>query len=299
MPLGQDVVEPGASERLGISAYRFEKSNAWWVNLGLPSDFFTPVLQLSKFPDVYSIRGLEYGLGVSAWPLERLQTRVSLPFESNVFNDISGVSHSSVRPGDLKLGFSYLGLGERTSSIRIAADGWVIFPTGTSPFKVASPILASGLGVYRVALGSWASERLGRFSFFQWIDYEKSGSTSFDRFGEIVRPGSRLDWPDRLYGGFRVEWCIFRRGAREASLLGELRVQHWGDWKVDGILWSPADRIYDSGLGLRIRTDKDLTVEGRWSYSPVEWNYATSRPDFGSVVTLLLCFHPFENGQGR
>jgi hypothetical protein len=299
MPLGQDVVEPGASDRLGISLYRYEKSNAWWVNLGLPMDFFAPVLKLSENSGIYSIKGLEYGLGVSAWPLKCLQARLSLPFESNTFVDSTSVNQSSVRPGDLKVGVSWLGLGERTSSIRVAADGWVVFPTGTSPFTASYPILASGLGVYRAAVGTWASERLGRFSFFQWIDYEKSSSASFTHFYGLPDANYRLDWPDRLYAGVRVEWCIFRRGEREASLLGEMRVQHWDDWKVNGYLWSPADRIFDSGLGLRVRADKDLTVEGRWSYSPVEWSYSHSRADFGDIITLVLCFHPFENGPAR
>jgi len=299
MPLDQDVVEPGATDRLDISLYRYQKSSAWWVNLGIPGNFFTPVQQLSQFPVVYSIQGLEYGLDVSAWPLSHLQTRLTLPIESNSFTDTDLQNHSSVRPGDLKLGMSWLGLGERTSTFRVAADGWVVFPTGLSPFKAGTPILATGLGVYRAALGVWASEGLGRFSFFQWINYEKSSSVAFDRYPDIFLPGARLYWPDRLTAGIRAEWRFFRRGPREASLLCDLRVRRWDDWRVNDVVWSPADRIFDAGLGLRIRVDKDLSIEGRWSYFPVEWSLINYRPDIGQTLTLVLCFHPFEDGQVR
>jgi hypothetical protein len=269
------------------------------VNLGLPSDFFTPVLRLSELPEVYSLQGLEYGVGLSVWPLERLQAQLTLPFESNSFTDITDISHSSVRPGDLKLGASWLGWGTRTGKIRVAANGWAILPSGVSPFRAVTPILATGLGTYRAALGVWASEQVGRFSFFQWINYEKSTSTEFNQFADTVVPGSTLYWPDRQYAGARIEWRFFNRGIREASLVGSLRVQRWGDWKVNDFVWSPADRIFDAGLGLKVRADKELTVEGLWNYFPVEWNYSITRPDFGQIITLVLCFHPFDEGKAR
>jgi hypothetical protein len=306
LPLSQDVLGPGSPERLLISFYRYEKSSPWWVNLGLPGQFFTPVLRLSEVPTVFSLRGVEYGVGVSSWLLPRLQVRGLLPFESNNFDDLESLPHSSVRPGDLKLGVSWLGLGNRFSRFRVAADGWVVFPTGVSPFEADFPILASGLGAIRVAGGLWASQRFGRFSFFQWINYEKATSVRFDRFDGVELPGSKLAWPDRVVAGARVDWRFFSRGAREATLSGELRVRRWGDWTVNsalwpegGFVWAPADRIFDSGLSLKVKTDRYLTVEGRWSYYPVEFSYSVARPDFGQIITLVLGFHPFDEGKAR
>lgn len=306
MPLGQDVVEPGSSDILDLTLYRYEKDNPWWVNLGLPWDFFKLVQPKIPGTAVYTVHGIEYGVGASYWWGGRLQTGVQLPFESNTFTDLNGASHGSVRPGDLKVGATFLGVGERTAPIRVGVTGTATFPTGTSPFRIDWPLLATGTGVNRFSAGLWSSQRLGRFSFFQWINYEKSGAVSFDRFGDSLVPGSRMQWPDRILAGLRAEWLFFRRGEREATLVGEMRYRHWGDWTVtgplwsqDGLLWSRADRIFDGGVGLRIRTDRLLTVEGRWDYIPVEWDTRTARPDAGSIITLSLCFHPLSEGRAR
>jgi hypothetical protein len=301
MSLGPESMEGASGERLEVQLDRFEKGNAWWVNLGLPAEFLSPVYLESETPLVLSLKGVEYRLGISAWVSERFRARMTLPVESNRYVDLFAAAHNTVRPGDLQAGLSFLLLGRRDSSFRAALDGAVVFPTGVSPFETSQPILATGFGVYRAVLGGWASQRVGRFSLFQWINYEKYGDAAFESLAGEAWAASRLRWPDRLRAGFGMEWCFFRRGPREAALTGRLRVHRWGDWVLEGegfsggtAVWAPSDRIIGSGVGLRVRADSMMSFEAHWDFSPVEWSAARARPDYGSTVTLSLRFHPLE-----
>jgi hypothetical protein len=261
------------------------------VNLGLPEGFFQPVLPIATIPLVYSVRGVEYGLGLTGWPHPRLQARASLAFEANRYEDLFGSIRRTVRPADLEGALSVLAVGRRDSALRVAADGWVRWPTGVSPFETADPLLASGRGVLQGALGGWASERVGRFSFFQWIHYENASTTRFDRWrGDPVTP-STLRWPAQWHAGFRTGWTPFRRGGREVTLHYELRMRQAEALEFHGVPAVPADRLlYSTGL-MTVRVDPELSVDGRLTFFPLELGTGRTRPDFGTLVSIALHYH--------
>ncbi len=297
--LGPGPLGFGSPSRLEVGLYRFEKPSAWWVNLGLPDEFLLPVLKVSELPLILSMRGVEYGVGLSAWPWDRAQIRVSLPMESNRFDSADGLGlRRLTRCGDLETGVSFLALGRRETPFRLAVDAWTRWPTGPSPFGLNDPILAPGRGVARNAAGVWASETSGRFSFFQWIHYEKEATARFDRWMGLDVPSSEARWPAQTHVGARVEWRTYQRGDRWVALVYELRSRWVDETLLNGQAWTISDRLMYSTAALRVRVDSQMTLEGRWTFFPLELGQK-ARMDYGNFITVVLSYHPLaRSGDG-
>ncbi|GEM_PF-5829781 len=293
LSLDAPVFLPGDASKFSVDLYRYEKPSSWWVNQGLPETFFMPVSQLSLTPKVYQLHGVEYGIGATGWFLDRFQARFHLPFETNVYTSPDLSSHHSARPGDLEAGLSILGVGRRDSRFRAALDGLVRFPTGRSPFRAVSPLLATGTGFFRATLGAWGSERVGRFSFFQWINYQNSGTVHLDQWAGLPAPGASFQWPDEWNAGLQAAWRVFKRGSREVTLSYEFRARQSGHSYLDGQLAVPGGRIFSSIGTFRVRADEQMALEGQVTVFPVDFHRVAYYPDSGVLLTVALHYYPW------
>jgi hypothetical protein len=292
-----------SQDSFSFSLYRYEKPSFYLVSAGLPDFFFNGVTKLSDpllrpgASLIYSLRGIEYGLQASAWPTEDIQLRVSLPFESNAFEDLTGVTQNAQTLGDLEVGASYLLSGKRSGGNYLGVDGWWRFATGTNPLgPTLTPILATGKGTPEGSLGLILRQQLGRFSLFESVHYQHSLPLQLGSDNPYLGPGV-FQWPDELQVVGRLEFLAFERAQRMVTLFYEYRFR-----KIGTMLWNQiplpydqghyADQLFYSGGGMTVRVDSQLTVDGKLDFFPTE--LAVSRPDFGFLFFLSVTYRPFD-----
>lgn len=162
-------------EETSISFFREEKPSFYWVNAGVPDSFFNPVSEVSNVPRAYSVRDIEYGFRVHDWVTDQVNLKVTVPFEGNALEDAGTVTsagvtsngtHSEEKFGDIEIAATYLISGKWEKGNYIGLDGWYRLPTGSNPFYEVYPLLATGKGAARKALGLVMEEDAYGFSFF-------------------------------------------------------------------------------------------------------------------------------------
>ena len=170
-------------DEFSISFFREERPSFYWVNAGVPDTFFNPVSVVSSYPNpvTYSIRTIEYGIRVQDWISDQLNIRMTIPFEGNALEDKGSINsegvtvnatHSEEKFGDVEIGSTYLLVGKREKGNYIGLDGWYRFPTGSNPFYQSYPLLGTGVGAARQAIGLVMDQEAYGFSFFQSLNYE-------------------------------------------------------------------------------------------------------------------------------
>jgi hypothetical protein len=277
-----------------IYVYREERPSFYWVNIGLPDEFFMGVKKISDVPLGYSIRSIEYGLRSGYWMNDSWQIRLTLPLQSIALEEGES-THHAIRIGDVEIGSTYLFLGNRKKGNFIGADGRFRFPTGSNPFQQAFPILSTGKGAPQETIGIVSGQQVGGFSFFQSIHYETTQSLALDPSNPILGPGV-FQWPDTLHALGRIEWLVFQRAQRFVSLFCQARMRMSGFMKLDdqliyygqGLL---NDQLFFTTGGLTVQVDKDFSVGGQLSYFPSEY-LNKPRPDNGLLFSLSLMFNP-------
>ncbi|HVZ81259.1 MAG TPA: hypothetical protein VHE12_10775 [bacterium] len=284
-----------------IALFREERPSFYWVNIGVPDLFFNGVKQTggSPGPVSYSIQSIQYGVRVQGWADERLQGRLTIPFEANALVDAVGNTQNLAKLGDVEVGASYLLIGQRVSGGFFGLDGWVRLPTGTNPFAMAFPLLSTGKGAGSAAFGLVAGEELDGFSFFQSIHYEKSEDLMLDPSNPLFG-GGVFHWPDNLFAEFRGEWAVFHRAQRAVSLYYQLQMRASGEMLFDrspvpyGLTGQSGitDWLFFSKAGLVIKVDKDFSADGSLAFFPEEFLTPVYRPDAGWVFSLSIAFRP-------
>ncbi|HVM32763.1 MAG TPA: hypothetical protein VMU88_06480, partial [bacterium] len=201
-----------SQDDFAFSFYRYEKPSFYLLSCGLPDLFFNGITKLSDptlTPGaslVYSLRDIEYGFQASAWPLDDVQLRLSLPFEAIAYEDLSDATRGRQTLGDLEVGATYLLVGNRRGGNTLGLDAWWRFATGTSPFtETVSPILATGKGVGEGSLGVVMRQQLGRFSLFESLHYQHSLPLRLGASTPVFGPGL-FQWPDEVQALGRVEF---------------------------------------------------------------------------------------------
>jgi hypothetical protein len=281
------------TDRLTVGATRWEKNSAYYVNLGLPWEFFEGVEKVSELPVVRSVRAVEYGLRVSGWPHDRVFLQGFLPFESVYLVPVEGLTRARElkKGGDLEFSAALLLLGDRRSRIRAGVDGWVRPATGTDPFSLAYPLMTTGKGAPQWAFGVTGAQQAGRFSFFQGLNYEKTGPIRLPRYFTWDSPGT-FRWPDVLHAAARVEFRFFRRAYRAVDAFYDLRMRRTGVMRYGDQVLVEADRLFYSSFGLAVRVDPEFSVTGQYSVFPFEFT-DKARPDWGGLLFLSVAYTPF------
>jgi len=280
----------GEPERFNLVLTRGERPPAWWSDLAVPADFLAPIHPQDGTPVFKTLKGTCFGIGLSAWPFPRLQARAVLPVESSRLSTPVTLESLS-RPGDLEIGASVLGVGSRGSKWQAALDGLLRLPTGVDPSRLNDPILATGRGVLQAGVGAWASETSGRFSFFQWINWEKGGKLKVPAWRVPGFPDGEMTWPDALRAGARATWNLYRRGERRVSLGYEADLERHDATLWNGAVWSSGPTLWYSTGVLRVQVDPRFTVEGRWTFVPTGPGFSDPRP-YGDYISAALFYHP-------
>ena len=288
-----------SQQRVFFSVTRWEKPSFYYVNQGLPFEFFDGVGKVTELPMVYSLRGVEYGFRVGGWPLERFFLQATLPYESVYLEQVpsgsgfsTGLPNELRKTGDFELSAAFFLLGTRKTSFHLGVNGWVRFPTGTNPFDLAFPLMSSGKGASQRSGGLVAGQQAGRFSFFQGLNYEKAGSIALQRFYTLDHPAS-FQWPDVFHAAARLEFRFFRRSYRTVAAFYDLRMRQVGVLKYGETVLNGKDRLYTSSGGLQVQVDPELAVTGQYSFFPFEFDSNKGRPDFGGLLTLSVTYTPF------
>ncbi len=294
-----------SQDDFSFSLYRYEKPSFYLANSGLPDFFFNDVSKLSEPTPaspgadlIYSLRSIQYGLQVSAWPTNELQIRVSLPFETNAFEDLGGVTQNRQNIGDLEVGATYLLTGKRTGGNYFGVDGWYRFATGTSPFNEAvSPILATGKGAPEGSLGVILRQQLARFSLFESVHYQHSQPLQLTSSSLYLGPGV-FQWPDEFQALIRAEFMAFQQAERMVTLFGQYRMRKIGvmTWNQTPLTYNQgryADQLFYLGGGMTVRVDAQLTVDAEVDYFPSEIGGA-ARAGYGNLFFLSVSYRPFD-----
>ena len=143
--------------------------------------------------------------------MDQLNLRVTFPFEGNALEDSGTVNsagvtvnatHSAEKFGDIEIGATYLLAGKREKGNYIGLDGWYRFPTGSNPFYQVYPLLGTGVGAAREALGVVMDQEAYGFSFFQSIHYENTDPIQLNS-GSYFGAGT-FNWPDNWFATGRV-----------------------------------------------------------------------------------------------
>jgi hypothetical protein len=279
-------------ERLFIGATRWEKSSAYFVNLGLPGEFFEGVEKISEIPQVQSIRAVEYGLRAGGWPTDRVFVQGFLPYESVYMVPTAGTYYAKElkKGGDFELSGAYLLLGSRKTPFYAGLNGWYRFPTGTNPFDLPYPLMSSGKGAPQWAFGAIGAQKAGRFYFFQGLNYENTGAIRLPSFFSWDNPAS-FQWPGVLHAAARFEFQFFKRSYRSVNAFYDLRLRRVGPLKYGDAVLVEADRLYYSSFGLFVKVDPELTVTGQYSFFPFEFT-DIPRPDWGGLLFLSVAYTP-------
>ncbi len=289
-----------------ISFFREEKPSFYWVNVGLPNAFFQGVSQTVASPLTYSVNGIEYGFGASGWLSDQIQVSATIPFEANALEQSTlpvssneNATHSLEKLGDIELNGTYLFIGNKRKGNFIGLDGWYCFATGSNPFTIAYPLLSSGKGANREALGLVMGQHAGGFSFFQSIHYEKTDPIALSNtsiFGAGI-----FQWPDNWFATGRIEYEVFHRAQRLVSFYYELRLRKSGFMKMNNqnLYYGnnygdnqarSTDMLFDSSLGMEVRADKTFSALVQLTDFPDE--LVADRPSQGMLFNLSLLFRP-------
>jgi hypothetical protein len=137
-----------------------------------------------------------------------------------------------------------------------------------------------------------AAQKVGRFSFFQGLNYEKTGSIQLSRYYSKGGPAA-FQWPDVLHAAVRLEFRFFKRSYRSVSAFYDLRMRQSGAVKYGTEILIEKDRVFFSAGGLLVKVDPELTVTGQYSYFPFEINPSRGRPDFGGLLLISVAYTPF------
>ncbi len=287
-------------DAFSLSFFREERLSYYWVNIGVPDQFFNGVNQISNYPNTvaYQIQGMEYGLRAAGWLDDQLQLRATIPLEANALVDAEGAPHNVTQVGDVEIGATYLLLGKREKGNFIGLDGWYRFATGTNPFNLTFPLLSTGKGAPEEGVGLTSGQELGGFSFFQSIHYEKTQPISLESANPLWGSGT-FQWPDNFRAMGRVEYLVFHQAQRLVSLFYELNIRVSGAMELNQqpVLYGTGqltDRLLFSTFGLVVRVDKEFSVEGKGTYFPFEpIGFDKPRPDYGLIFSLSMQFRPF------
>jgi hypothetical protein len=279
-----------------IYAYREERPGFYWVNIGVPDAFFEGVKKISDSPLGFSVRSIEYGVRASYWLSDVWQIRLTLPMQAIAIEDTRETALHTTRIGDVEIGSTFLFQGDRKKGNFIGLDGWLRLPTGSNPFRQAFPLLSTGKGVPQETFGIVSGQQVGGFSFFQSIHYETTQPLTLDSSNPALGPGV-FQWPDNFHALGRIEWLVFQRAQRFASLFLQVRLRMSGLMKLDdqSIYYGQSlvsDQLYFATGGLTVRVDKDFSVGSQLSSFPFLGSTYKSRPDFGWLFTLSLMFSP-------
>ncbi len=294
-----------SQDDFSFSIYRYEKPSFYLANSGLPDFFFNDVSKLSEPTQaspgadlIYSLRSIQYGLQASAWPTNDIQIRVSLPFEANAFEDLSGATQNRQNIGDLEVGASYLLTGQRTGGNYVGVDGWYRFATGTSPFnELVSPVLATGKGTPEGSLGVIMRQQLARFSLFESVHYQHSQPLQLTSSSLYLGPGV-FQWPDEFQALIRAEFMAFQQAERMVTLFGQYRMRKMGamTWNQTPLTYNQGryvDQLFYLGGGMTVRVDAQLTVDAEVDYFPSEIAGA-ARAGYGNLFFLSVSYRPFD-----
>jgi hypothetical protein len=152
--------------------------------------------------------------------------------------------------------------------------------------------MSSGKGTLARAGGLIAAQKVGRFSFFQGLNYEKTGPISLPRFYSRDTPAV-FQWPDVFHAAARIEFQFFKRSYRAVSLFYDLRMRQSRDLKYGEEVLAAKDRLFFSTGGLFVRVDPELAVTGQYCYFPFEIRPTKGRPDFGGLLTITVSYTPW------
>ncbi len=294
-------VEGFSRDLISFSFFREERPSFYWVNIGVPDQFFVGVNNISSSPSptIYSIRNIEYGVRAAGWFTDQIQLKATIPFESSEILDSPGNTKNAQGFGDLEIGASYLFLGKRDSGIFAALDGWYRFATGTNPFKLAFPLLSSGKGASEEGIGVLLGQEVSGFSFFQSIHYEKTDPITVDSTNALFGSG-KFEWPENLIAEGRIEYLLFHRAERFVRVFYDFRLRLSGQMLMNGIpvpygQGQLTDRLMFSTFGASVRVDKEFSAEGKIVWLPFETDLLGNkgRPDHGFLFSLGLEFRPF------
>ncbi len=278
------------TDRLVIGITRWEKTSSYYVNLGLPWEFFDGVEKVSEIPLRHSVRAVEYGLRIAGWPHPRFFAQGFLPFESVYLVPDAGVAQARElkKGGDLEFSATGLLLGTRRSPFRAGLNGWYRFPTGTDPFSLPHPLMTTGKGAAQWAFGVNGVQQVGRFSFFQGLNYENTGPIRLQRYFSWDVPDS-FRWPDVLHAAARFEFRFFRRSYRSVDAFYDIRMRRSGALRYGDVVLVEPDRLYYSSFGLIVRVDPEFSVTGRYCVFPFEFS-EKARPDWGGLLFLSVAY---------
>jgi len=295
-------------DELSISLFRRERPSFYWTNIGVPDVFFQNVRNLSKVPNnTYSVQGIEYGVSFSDWVTDQFQARVTLPFEANSLQeanqtiDATGntvfANHNLQKFGDVEVAGAYLLTGKRESGNFLGLDGWFRIATGSNPFSLAFPLLSTGKGADREAVGFVMGQQAGGFSFFQSIHYEKTQPINLASTNLTLGPGT-FQWPDNWDASGRIEYEVFRQVQRRVTFFYQLQMRYSGLMKFNQQvltygMGNTTDRLFFSTGGVVVRVDKTFSAEGQVDYFPFEpIGWAIPRQDVGVLFSMSLVFRP-------
>ncbi len=298
-------------EQVSISFFREERPSFYWLNAGVPDSFFNPVSVVSSYPNpvTYSVRTIEYGIRAQGWVTDQLNLRVTLPFEGNALEDTGSVNslgetivgtHSAEKIGDIELGATYLIVGNGEKGNYIGVNGWYRFPTGSSPFYQSFPLLGTGKGAGREALGIVMDEEAYGFSLFQSLNYETTDPVQLNS-GSWFGSGT-FNWPDNWFATGKISYQVFHRSQRVVSFYYQLRARFSGLMKFNGQVLGygengnslgfpmTTDQLAFSTIGMDVQVDRTFLVDGQLTYFP--WYIVGVRPNQGWLFTMGLDFKP-------
>jgi len=298
-------------DEFSISFFREERPSFYWLNAGVPDTFFNPVSVVSLSPNlVYSIRTIEYGARVQGWVTDQLNLRITFPFEGNALEDTGSVNsagatvnatHSAEKFGDIEVAGTYLLVGKWEKGNYIGLDGWYRFPTGSNPFYQSYPLLGTGVGAARQAIGLVMDQEAYGFSFFQSLNYETTDPVHLNATSYLG--AGTFHWPDDWFTSLRVSYQLYKLGQRAVSVYWMVRSRISGLMTFNGQVLSygenknplnygmTTDELTTSTFGMDVQVDKTFSVDGQLIYFP--WYFGgIGRPNQGWMFNLSMDFKP-------
>ena len=266
------------------------------------------VIQIN--PLVYSVRTIEYGVRAQGWVTDQLNLRVTFPFEGNALEDTGSVNslgvtvdatHSAEKFGDIEFGGTYLFVGKWEKGNYIGVDGWYRFPTGSNPFYEAFPLLGTGKGAARKALGIVMDQEAYGFSFFQSLNYETTDPIQLNS-GSYLGAGT-FHWPNNWFATARINYKLFKMAQREVSVywMAKTRISGLMTFNGQALTYGEnrnpnnnygmtTDELTTSTFGMNVQVDRTFSVDGQLIYVP--WYFGGGRPNQGWMFNLSIDFKP-------
>jgi len=215
----------------------------------------------------------------------------------------TNTTHSEEKFGDIEIGATFLLTGKREKGNYIGLDGWYRFPTGSNPFYQTYPLLGTGVGAAREALGIVMDQEAYGFSFFQSIHYENTDPIQLNS-NSYLGAGT-FQWPDNWFFSGKISYLLFKLAQRQVTFYWQVRTRVSGLMNMNGQVLSygnleyleynhlynmTTDQLSFSTFGLDVQVDKTFSVDGQMTYFP--WYLGGSRPDQGVMFNLDLDFRP-------